>query len=128
MTQKRRWVTVGELKAISSALTLNNIVLNPYRGLTYELTEVCQRRFARQITELTNEASNSLFDQERLEHPVSPVHPNISPPFHCRPRSSVLMEDHPSTGEQTDEIGKESIKGDRCTYIFYTTACTNSLR
>ena len=45
---------------ISSALTLNNIVLNPYRGLTCELTEVCQRKFTHQITELTNESSNTV--------------------------------------------------------------------
>ena len=119
----------GELK-VSSALTLNSIVLNPHRDITYELTEVCQKKSAYQITELTNETSNSLFDdfdQERLEHSVSPVHPNISPPCHCRPRSSVMTEDHSLAGEQTHEIGKESIKGDQCTSIFYTTACTNSL-
>ena len=81
---------------------------------------VCQGKFTYQITETTKNVSNR-FDQERLEHPVSPAYPAIAPPsFPCRPGSSILIDCHfgrSLTEKQVDRWnGKESAKGGRCTY------------
>jgi hypothetical protein len=53
---------------------------------------VRQKDFPHPIAEVTKKASNS-FDQERLEHPVSPTYPALAPPsFHCRPGSSIMID------------------------------------
>jgi hypothetical protein len=86
-----------------------------------ELTVVCKGNL---LGVVTKEASNS-FHQEYLEHPLLsiPCHrpASISVP-RCRLVSSIMVDDHfeGSLMEKQPRhgIGKELIKGRRCTYIF----------
>ena len=71
-------------------------------------------------TEATKNVSNRLY-QEHLEHPVSPACPAIAPPpFPCCSGSSILIDGHFERSLTERQAyrwkGKESTKGDRCTY------------
>ena len=78
---------------------------------------VCHGEFTHTNTEVTKRASNS-FDEDRLEHPVSPADPDIAPPpSPTLSASSSLTEkgEHHETWEEFTEEG-------RSTYIFCTIA------
>ena len=70
---------------------------------------VCQGGFIHKITEVTKLASKS-FDQERPEHPVSPLYNAIAPPpSTCQPGSSILIEgcSHPENLKQAHDVAKD---------------------
>ena len=74
--------------------------------------------FTHRIIEVTKKAPNSDFDQERLEHLVSPACSAIAPPpSPCCPKSYILTETQAHYRDGTWEEST-SMNGGRCTHIF----------
>ena len=77
------------------------------------------REFTHQIIEVIKKAPNisSNFDQERLEHLVSPACSAIAPPQSpCFPKSSILTETQAHYHDGAYEEST-SMNGGRCTHI-----------
>ena len=87
-----------------------------------------------EVQKVTRKEASNNFDQERLEHPVSP---KVSPPAAYPATAPVLSHGHPGSSIMTDGqregpftdgqahhgAGKKFIKGGQCTY--FVTTCSD---